>query len=236
MNLLKLFAPFRLVGKHDYRPYMTFSILVAYLVVFGWEIVLTVQGGQPIDAYLPTYAFAPCEIGHAPITEIMLDGVRGVFMTTSFFALLVNMMYFWIFGPLVEEFLGYRRFLALFVLGGIGGFIISALLNQTCDPLYGPNAGVAAVIAAFIFLYPTKRIETIVSPLMLRRFDIPAVLFGFVYIGLQFVLEGDGPLSGTFAPVWAEIGGFVFGFLFIFLITLFKPAPKVDPLENLVGD
>ena len=236
MNLLRLFAPFRLVGKHNYRPYMTFAILVAYLVVFGWEIVLTVQGGQPIDAYLPEYAFAPCEIGNVPVTELMVDSVRGVFMTTSFFALLVNMMYFWIFGPLVEEFLGYRRFLALFILSGIGGFIMSALLTQTCDPLYGPNAGVAGVIAAFIFLYPTKRVETIVSPLMLRRFDIPAILFGFVYLGLQFVLEGDGPLSGTFAPVWDEIGGFVFGFVFIFLITMFKPAPKVDPLENLVEE
>jgi|GEM_PF-2353636 len=232
MNLLKLFAPVRLVGKNDYRAYMTFFILFAYMCVFGWEVVLTSTNGAPIETFFPQYAFVPCEIGNVPVSELATDSIRGLFMTDGFLLLVVNMMYLWIFGPLVEEFLGYRKYLALFILTGIGGFLVSALFRSGCDPLYGPGAAISGVIAAFIFLYPTKRVEIVVSPLLFRRFDVPAFFFGFVYLGFQLVLEGEGPLSGNFAPIWDEFGGFVFGLLFIFAVTLFKAAPKADPLEQ----
>lgn len=233
MNLLKIFAPVRLVGKHNYRAYMTFFILVAYLCVFGWEVVLTSTSGTPIEAFFPQYAFAPCEIGHVPVSELAVDGIRGLFMTDGFLLLVVNMMYLWIFGPLVEEFLGFRRYLGLFILTGLSGFLMSALFTSGCDPLYGPSAAISGVIAAFMVLHPTKRVEIVVSPLLFRRFDMPAFFFGFVYLGFQFVLDGEGPLSGNFAPIWDEIGGFIVGFLFIFIVTLFKPVPKPDPLEHL---
>ncbi|MGB7338978.1 MAG: rhomboid family intramembrane serine protease [Phototrophicaceae bacterium] len=233
MKLLSIFAPVRLVGKHDYRAYMTFFILFAYLSVFGWEVVLTLSSNTPIEALLPHYAFAPCEIGHVPVSELAVDGIRGLFMTDSFFLLIVNMMYLWIFGPLVEEFLGFRRYLSLFVMAGLVGFLMSAIFTSGCAPLYGPSAAISGVIAAFMVLHPTKRVEIVVSPLLFRRFDVPAFFFGFVYLGFQFLLEGEGPLSGNFAPIWDELGGFILGFIFIFVVTMFKPAPKVDPFEHL---
>lgn len=233
MNLLKLFAPIRLVGKNDYRAYMTFFILFAYLSVFGWEVVLTMTAGTPIEAFFPDYAFVPCEIGHVPASELAVDGIRGLFMTDGFFLLIVNMMYLWIFGPLVEEFLGYRRYLALFITAGLGGFLLSALVMGGCEPLYGPSSAISGVIAAFMVLYPTKRVEIVVSPLLFRRFDVPAFFFGFVYLGFQFLLEGEGPLSGNFAPIWDEFGGFIIGFLFIFIVTMFKRVPKTSSLEQL---
>ncbi|MEM9950713.1 MAG: rhomboid family intramembrane serine protease [Chloroflexota bacterium] len=233
MNLLKLFAPVRLVGKNDYRAYMTFAILVAYMVVFGWEIVLTTTNNAPIEALLPHYAFAPCEIGQVPVSELAVDGVRGLFMTDSFFLLVVNMMYLWIFGPLVEQFLGRRRYLALFIATGLFGFLLSAIFTNSCDPLFGPSSAISGVIAAFMVLYPTKRIEIVVSPLLFRRFDMPAFFFGFIYLGFQLFLDGEGPLSGNLAPIWDEFGGFILGFIIIFVVTMFKAPPKVDPLEHL---
>lgn len=233
MNLLKLFAPVRLVGKHDYRAYMTFTILVAYLVVFGWEVVLTTTQHTPIESLLPHYAFAPCEIGNVPLSELAVDGVRGLFMTDSFFLLVVNMMYLWIFGPLVEQFLGRRRYLALFIGAGLFGFLMSSIFMSSCDPLFGPSSAISGIIAAFMVLYPMKRVEIVVSPLLFRRFDMPAFFFGFIYLGFQLLLDGEGPLSGNLAPIWDEFGGFVLGFIFIFIVTMFKSAPKVDPLEHL---
>jgi hypothetical protein len=88
-------------------------------------------------------------------------------------------------------------------------------------------------MAAFIFLYPAKRIDTTVPVLMFRTFSLPAVVFGFIYLGLQFLSDGGGPLSGQFLPIWDEIGGFIVGFVFIFVVTLFKTAPKADPFEYL---
>jgi membrane associated rhomboid family serine protease len=35
---------------------------------------------------------------------------------------------------------------------------------------------------------------------------------------------------------WAHVGGFLMGLLIAFAVTIFKPAPKVDPLEYLNAD
>lgn len=234
-TLLRIVLPIRLVGKNNFRAYATFFILLTYIVVFGWEVFITVRGGQPIETYLPQYALSSCEIGQAPIEELVIDSVRGLFMSTSFVIMLINMLFLWVFGPLVEEFLGTRRYLMLFVLSGVGGFIGKILLSglPECTALYGPNAAIAGIIAAFVFLYPQKRVETVLRPLLDRRFDLPAFAFAIVYLSVQFLIEDGGPLSGNFSPVWDEITGFAIGFIFIFATTLFKPAPKVDPFEYL---
>ncbi len=227
--------PFRVVGKDDFRPYVTFFLTIAILLVFFWEVALTLNGGQPIDAYLSDYAFVPCEIGQQPIGEIAVDGVRALFMTTNFLTMLVNFMFLWIFAPSVEKFMGSRRFLSYYVTVGVGGYLFSSLLGGgSCDPLVGPNSAIAGVIAAFVFLYPTRKIETLIQPLFFRRFDFPAFFFAIAYLAIQFLEQGEGPLSGNFAPVWDEIGGFLLGFIIIFLWTaFFKPAPEADPFEHL---
>lgn len=227
--------PFRLVGKHDFRAYTTFLLTVLMLAVFFWEVALTLSGGLPIEHYLNDYAFVPCEIGQQPLVDTLIDGTRALFMTTSFMTMLINLMFLWIFAPLVEQFLGWRRFLSLFVLAGLGGYFLSALLSGgNCEPLVGPSSAIAGIIGVFVFLYPTKRIETMINPLYQRRFDFPAFFFAFAYIALQFLIDGEGPLSGNFLPVWDEIGGFLVGFGFIFVVTtFFKPAPEPDPFEHL---
>jgi len=234
MVLIQMLLPLRVVGRSKYRPYVTFFLTVAIIATFLWEIVLTSQGGQPIENYLPTYAFNTCEIGYVPITELVTDGVRAIFMTTDLARMLINMLFLWIFSPLVEEYLGSRRFLMYFILTGLGGFILSALLNRAdCNVLVGPNSAIAGSIAGFVFLYPGKRIETAVRPFLDRKMEFPAVFFAVVYLMLQFVVDGGGPLSGQFLPIWDEIGGFIVGFIFIFVATLFKAAPKADAFEYL---
>lgn len=229
------FFPLKLVGKNDYRAYVTFAIIIGFVLVFFWEVGLTVRAGQPIDDFLTTYAFTPCTLGQEPIQETLVDAVRAIFMTTTFIDLLLNAAFFWIFGPLVEQFMGRRRYLSFFILAGIGGYIFSTIVSNSCDPLVGPNSAIAAVLAAFIFLYPAKRIQTVVTPFFFRSFDFPAALFVLIYLAMQFLATTEaGPLSGDFSPIWDEIGGLLIGFVFIFIFTtFFKTAPAADPFEYL---
>src|SRR5688572_18300526 len=143
-TLLRMFLPIRLVGKNNFRAYTTFFILLVYMAVFAWEVFITTSGGQPIQKYLPEYALSSCEIGQVPVEEIVIDSVRGLFMSDSFVMMLLNMLFLWIFGPLVEEFLGTRRYLLLFVLSGVAGFAGDLLLSRftECTTLFGPNAAI----------------------------------------------------------------------------------------------
>lgn len=234
MVLIQLLLPLRVVGRSNYRPYVTFFLTLALLGTFIWEIVLTSRGGHDIEYYLPSYAFNVCEIGQVEVSELVIDGIRGLFMTTNMGLMLVNALFLWVFSPLVEEFLGRKRFLTFFLLTGLGGYIVSAMLTGgDCRVIYGPNSAIAGAIGAFVFLFPGKRIETAVKPFFDRKMDFPAVFFAIIYVFFQFIADGGGPLSGQFLPIWDEIGGFIVGFIFIFVITMFKPAPKADPFEYL---
>ena len=228
--------PFRIVGRSNYRPYMTFAILVLNLLFFTWEILVTASHGQPIDQLYDHYALVTCHVGQVPLAETLIDGFRSIFMHLTFLELVTNMLFLWVFGPAVEQFLGHRRFMAFYVAVGFGGHLASVIFSGgECSALAGSSGAVAGVLGAFLLLYPARRIEAFI-PMLGRGFNIPAFLYIFIFMGAAFLMDEGGPLSGTLAPFWDEIGGFISGFLILFVITMFKAAPKANPFPSLGDD
>lgn len=224
--------PYRVVGKNDFRAYGSFALLILSLLFFAWEVAYAAQRGQPMENYFQDFALVPCQVSQQALGETVIDGVRSLFLHNSFPQFLMNMVFLWIFAPVVEAFFGHRRFLIFFLVVGFGGHIMSVLFNRDCSPLIGASGAIAGVMGAFLYLYPGKRIETFI-PFMGRKFDFPAIFFVLAYLAMQALIAEGGPLSGTIAPYWDEVGGFVTGFGLLFLATLFKPAPKADPFEYL---
>lgn len=225
--------PHRVAGKHGFRAYGTFAIMVVMFLAFAWEINFAVQHGQPMEKYFVHYALVPCQVGMQGLGETLVDGVRSLFLHVSFTQLLTNLMFLWIFAPAVESYLGHRRYVAFFFIVGFGGWIMSALFNRTnCDPLIGPSSALTGTMAAFLVLYPARRIETYI-PMIARKFDFPALFFVMVYFALSIFVLDAGPLSGQIRPFWDEFGGFLTGLAFIFAATMLKPPPPVNALEHL---
>lgn len=225
--------PFRVVGKNDYRPYATFGILVVSILFLIWEISITVQAGQSIEQIYDSYALVTCQIGQVPLPELAIDGLRSLFMHSSFVEFLTNMLFLWVFAPSVEQFLGRRNFLAFYIIAGFGGHIASIVFSGgDCLTLVGSSGSIAGVLGAFLILYPLRRIEAFV-PLLGRGFNLPAFFYIIMYMGAAFFMDEGGPLSGTLAPFWDEIGGFVSGLLILFVVTLFKAAPRGNPFAHL---
>ena len=77
---------------------------------------------------------------------------------------------------------------------------------------------------------PESRTWTQVKRLLwpLASLKLTVVLFA-----LSIFILDKGPLSGEFQPFWDEAGGFATGLGIIFVGTMLKPAPKVDPFEYL---
>lgn len=225
--------PYRIVGKTTYRPYATFAILTLCGGFFIWAIQVSVQAATPFATLLPQYTLSTCDFGHKDLLGFLGDGVRALFLHTSFMEFVTNMLFLWIFAPRVEEFMGHRRFFVLFLLMGFGGHFASFLFGGgDCVILASPSGAISGVLAAFLFLYPAKRIDTGV-PFTGRSFELPAVFFVVMYLGIQFFADSGGPLSGDIQPYWDEIGGFAMGLAIIFIGTLFKPAPNVDAFDFL---
>jgi membrane associated rhomboid family serine protease len=89
---------------------------------------------------------------------------------------------------------------------------------------------VAGVLGAYLILFPRSRIASLVPILFIFTIvEIPAVLFlvfwffSQLYSGL-FSIQGGGE-SGI--AWWAHIGGFVFGFLMVFIFRRRTPR-RID--------
>ena len=118
-----------------------------------------------------------------------------MFMHGSWDHILGNMLFLAIFGKNVEDAFGHLRYLAFYIAGGFAATMAQAaftLLFGTDAAARVPNLGasgaIAAVLGAFIVLYPTARIRTLVLIFFVK---IPA----WVYLGGWFLyqLVGGAP-------------------------------------------
>ncbi|MBL8764513.1 MAG: rhomboid family intramembrane serine protease [Phycisphaerae bacterium] len=144
------------------------------------------------------------------------------FLHASLTHLLFNMLGLWFFGPLVEQYLGAKRFAAFYLVTGIFGALAYLVLNtlgyigislpgvlfdDPYTPLVGASAGVFGVLVAAAFIAPRAIIQVFfVIPMQLRA----AVL---LFIGIAAVnLLMQGRNAGGDA---AHVGGAFAGWFFI---------------------
>ncbi len=155
--------------------------------------------------------------GRAPqhiVTSMFLHGGWG--------HILGNMWFMWIFGNNVEDSMGRLRFVAFYLLSGVGAALAQVITQPaSIIPMVGASGAISGVMGAYVILYPRVRVFTLV-PLgfFLTTIALPAwVMLGY-WIALQFLGSVGGAESGV--AFWAHIGGFVVGAVLIKLFA--RPA------------
>ncbi len=149
-------------------------------------------------------------------------------MHGSWLHLLGNMLFLWIFGNNIEDRLGRVKFILFYLLCGVVASLTHVLFNpDSLVPVIGASGAVSGVMGAYLALFPTARVRTLVFVFILvTTMDIPASVFLVIWFAFQFLSAGGG--SGI---AWlAHVGGFILGFL---LVKLFldgkKPAVEIVP-------
>jgi rhomboid family protein len=158
----------------------------------------------------------------------VLQVFTAMFLHGSWFHVLSNMLFLWIFGDNVEDRVGHGRYLVFYLLCGIGAALLQT--SMTVDstlPAVGASGAIAGVLAAYLFMYPTAIVQVVILPLFFIPFLVPAVLV----IGLWFLsqLVSIGQLgtstAGSDIAYWAHIGGFATGAV---LIWFFKQPRRAS--------
>jgi rhomboid family protein len=177
--------------------------------------------------------------GECPDKNIWLSILSSMFLHAGWLHLLGNMLFLWIFGDNVEDALGKVGYLGFYLLGGVAAGALQFVLGPNSTiPNVGASGAIAAVLGAYIVLYPRARILTVVFFFLITLIELPAV----VVLGLWFLLQLFQGVSGLGADVnsgvafWAHVGGFVFGAVvaFVFLRGRRRPAPP-DAFPTLPG-
>ncbi len=159
--------------------------------------------------------------GTPPVQPATWETVlTSMFLHGSFLHIFGNMLFLAIFGPNVEDATGRLRFLAFYLLGGGVALAAQVLVSpDSTAPTLGASGAIAAVLGAYLLLYPRARVITLVLIVFFATIvELPAaLLLGFWFLlQLWFGLAGlASPIGGEGVAYFAHVGGFVFGLLLI---------------------
>jgi membrane associated rhomboid family serine protease len=212
------------------------------------------------------------QLGEADLSPMTVDQAWGHFSTFQAFGrfevwrfltfqflhqlgwthLAFNLIGLWTFGPDVEEYLGRKRYLALYLVCGVFGALAYLLLNglgnllptvhipgllfqDTRTPLVGASAGIFGIMLAAAFVVPQRVIDLLyVIPIRIK----PAVylFFGLALINLVIGTQNAGGEA-------AHVGGALAGYYFIRHMYLlrdffdfFGPADKDEAAAEIDQD
>lgn len=145
------------------------------------------------------------------------------FLHANFMHIFFNLFGLWIFGGMVEQYLGRRKYLAFYLAGGIFGGLSYLLLNflgavvqlkvpgvlfnDPHTPLVGASAGVFAVIMASAYIAPNAKIMLLIPPI-----PMPLKVFAYGYVGVALLnlLMGGANAGGDAAHIGGAIAGAFF--------------------------
>ncbi|MEX2144396.1 MAG: rhomboid family intramembrane serine protease [Anaerolineales bacterium] len=207
-------------------PVMNWLLIAANTLVFLYELGL--QGGQ-LQRFIGAYALVPARVETDPATYAFTI-FSSIFMHAGWFHFLSNMWVLFIFGDNVEDRMGPLRYLLFYLLGGLAaGLLQVSQTSGSTVPVLGASGAIAAVLGAYIFLFPRARIVTLVFIVFfISVIEIPAVVFlGFWFFSQLF--SGLASLSAEATQGvawWAHIGGFLVG-LVIFRFFLRRRATRM---------
>ncbi len=213
--------PLRDDNPTDNTPWVTYLLFGANLAVFVFQLQVRITGGD--QAYLalvtrlglvPVALTSPAQWMQMPIPA-PLTLLTSMFVHGDLFHLGGNMLYLWVFADNVEDRLGSVRFLAFYLLCGLsaaGAQVV--LMPDSTIPMVGASGAIAGVLGAYMFLYPTARVLTlVVLVIFIRIMYLPSILL----LGIWFLIQLWSASSGGTAGVawYAHVGGFVAGLVLV---------------------
>jgi membrane associated rhomboid family serine protease len=227
------------------RPAIVTGVLVA-LCTLAWLFVQGAGMGTALPASVCNLGLIPGELTQTlragaafPMGEGLacvvdpgpqyLNVLTSMFLHGSWMHLIGNMWFLWLFGNNVEDSMTRPRFVAFYLLCGLGAALAQVLADPRSPvPMVGASGAISGVMGAYLVLYPRVRVYTFV-PLgfFFTNIALPAWVMLIYWMALQLLggLSEIGAGQGGGVAFWAHAGGFVAGAV---LIKLFATPRRVQ--------
>ncbi|MFS8617576.1 MAG: rhomboid family intramembrane serine protease [Solitalea sp.] len=186
------------------------GLFLIFNILFIFERLIFRTG--IIELFYQKYLFLPGSLENLVTRPWTI--LTYMFLHAGLWHILVNMLFLFWFGRLLEEYLGRKKVISLYFLGGIAGgllYIISynifPYLQDQLDYalLVGASASVMAILVASATLLPDYTFFLLLlGPVKLKYIALVLVILDFLSIA------GSNP-----GGMIAHLGGALFGFLFI---------------------
>ncbi len=229
-----MFIPLKDDNPTSRVPYVTIIFIVLNTAVFLYQLF----SSQGLQYFVYKMGVIPYEISHFRALSLVMMETReplarlsppltlgvSMFMHGGIFHLVFNMLYLWIFGNNIEDFLGPIRFIVFYFFSGLGASLTHIIFHPNSQvPMIGASGAIAGVLGAYLILYPKARVLTLVFLFFfIRIIAIPAAFVLGIWILIQVLNIGAGGGVAWFA----HLGGFLTGIALIKVFTK-KRKPQV---------
>lgn len=139
------------------------------------------------------------------------------FIHTDLLHVMMNAICLYFFGPLIERWMGAKRFLIYYLTCGVGGALLFVILVYSgaisglslASDLVGASAGIYGLIVAAAIHAPKMEIQLMFPPVIMTMRQLA---IGAIVIAVAIILFGIGANVGGQA---AHLGGLIMGYLLI---------------------
>ncbi len=218
-------------------PLFNWLLIGLNALVFLFELSLSPQA---LEQFISFFGIIPEQLNITRPLAIISNPLPLITLITHMFLhggwvhFLSNMWILFIFGDNVEARLGHFRYLIFYIIGGIVAGLSQVLIAPDSSiPSIGASGAIAAVLGAYLVLFPHARVVSLVPIFFFFWFiDVPAIFYlGFWFISQLFSGLMSLPTAGAVGGVawWAHIGGFVYGVFFHRLFV--KPSSSEYPYQ-----
>lgn len=207
-------------------PLVNRLLIVANILVWIYVLTLVRQPGA-VAAFYDRYSFDWKEF----VTQIsqgqmviatFVPLISHMFVHGGWLHIIGNMIYLWIFGDNVEDRLGSGTYLVFYMLCGIVAAIGQGLVQP--EAMVGASGAIAGVLGAYLVMFPTARISTLVFlGIFITIVQLPALIVIGFFIVLQAIdalaeLRLSASQASENIAYFAHIFGFVGGILLLLLL------------------
>jgi membrane associated rhomboid family serine protease len=208
--------------------------VAVFVLVQPWSFKssMSPQDADEQAEFLYSHAMVPCEVQHLeplsaalvaecggepigpattnpffPGKHVLFAVLSSMFFHANILHIAGNMFFLWMFGDNVEDRLGRTAYAIFYLVGGIAAAIGHVLFDPgSIVPVVGASGAVAAVMGAYLVQSPRARLTAVIPPLIFLPFRIPAWIFLFEWLVLQFFTSADSGVAWV-----AHIAGFAAG-------------------------
>ncbi len=209
-----MLLPFRTNIQPRRTPYMNYALIAINVIIFllshnfaqksllKWANIYMLTPSYPFLWQFITYAFLHGSVMH----------IFG------------NMFFLYLFGNNVNDRLGHIGYLAFYLAGAVSsaiGHILAASLygSGAATPVLGASGAVAAVVGAYLVLFPQTIITVVYWFFFIGTIDVPAI---YLIIVKMIFIDNVISRSAQNVAYDAHLSGYAFGVLAILLLRALK--------------
>jgi membrane associated rhomboid family serine protease len=215
-----------MIPLRDENPTRTFPVItILFIVINAAVFFYQMSLGPHMEQFVASFAAVPSHVAHwqnppglvafPPLVTLL----TSMFLHGGFLHIAGNMLFLWIFGNNIEDYVGHFSFIFFYLVCGVAAGLLQVFMTpDSTIPLVGASGAISGVMGAYVVLYPRAKIQTLVFlGFFIRIVRIPAYFFLFFWFLIQLLsalYSSNAPDQGGVA-FFAHIGGFVAGILMI---------------------